>query len=86
MTIIETFAPEEAKIIWDKLEFIYTPKHGSWLHMAKGELQVLIGQCLYVRIDNIEKMKKEVTASQQSRNNKEAKINWQFTNKKAELN
>lgn len=83
--LYETFAPEEAKRIWDRFEFIYTPKHGSWLNMAEIELQVLMGQCLSGRIDNIEKMKKEVTAWQQSRNNKEAKINWQFTNKKARV-
>jgi hypothetical protein len=81
--LYETFAPQEAKRIWDRFEFVYTPKHGSWLNMAEIELNVLMGQCLAGRIDDIEKMKKEVAAWQQSRNNKEAKINWQFTNEKA---
>ncbi len=81
--LYETFAPDEAKRIWDKLEFVYTPKHGSWLNMAEIELHVLMSQCLNRRRDNIEEMKKETDAWQNDRNNKEAKINWQFTNDKA---
>jgi hypothetical protein len=42
----ETLSPKEAKRLWDRFEFIYTPKHGSWLNMAEIELQVLNGQCL----------------------------------------
>ena len=76
--LYETFPPQEAKRIWDRFEFIYTPKHGSWLNMAEIELNVLMGQCLNRRIDNITTVKNEVKAWQQSRNNKKAKINWQF--------
>jgi predicted AAA+ superfamily ATPase len=53
--------------------------------MAEIELQVLTGQCLNRRIDTIQEMKKEVNAWQQDRNNKEAKINWQFTNEAARI-
>jgi hypothetical protein len=77
--LYEAFAPEEAKRIWDRIEFVYTPKHGSWLNMAEIELNVLMGQCLNRRIDNIETMQKEAKAWQAYRNNKEAKIKWQFT-------
>lgn len=83
--LYETFAPEEAKRIWDRFEFVYTPKHGSWLNMAEIELHVLMGQCLNRRIDKIETMAKEAKAWQESRNNKEAKIDWQFTNEKARI-
>ena len=76
--LYETFLPQEAKRIWDRFEFIYTPKHGSWLNMAEIELNVLMGQCLNRRIDNMVTIRKEVKAWQQSRNNKKAKINWQF--------
>ena len=75
----ETFCPDKAKALWDRFEFVYTPKHGSWLNMAEIELNVLIGQCLGRRIDNIEEVKREVSAWQEHRNNKEAKVNWQFT-------
>lgn len=83
--LYETFAPEEAKRIWDRFEFVYTPKHGSWLNMAEIELHVLMGQCLNRRISTIKEMKNEVAAWQNDRNNKEAKINWQFTNDKARI-
>lgn len=83
--LYETFKPEEAKRIWDRFEFIYTPKHGSWLNMAEIELNVLQGQCLNRRIDNIEEIKEEVEAWQSHRNSKIAKIDWQFTSKKARI-
>ena len=83
--LYETFSPEEAKRIWDRFEFIYTPKHGSWLNMAEIELNVLMGQCLDRRIDDIEIMKREVVAWQKDRNNKKTTINWQFTNDKARI-
>jgi len=83
--LYETFPPQEAKRIWDRFDFIYTPKHGSWLNMAEIELHVLMGQCLNRRIGKIGEMKKEVEAWQQERNNKAAKINWQFTNDKARV-
>jgi len=83
--LYETFPPDKAKALWDKFEFVYTPKHGSWLNMAEIELNVLTGQCLNRRIDDIEIVRKEVKAWQKSRNNKNAKVNWQFTNEKARI-
>lgn len=82
--LYEAFKPEEAKRIWDRFEFIYTPKHGSWLNMAEIELHVLMGQCLNRRIDDIEIMKEEAQAWQNHRNNKKAVIDWQFKNEKAD--
>jgi len=75
----EVFPPDKAKALWDRFEFVYTPKHGSWLNMAEIELNVLIGQCLNRRIDDIGIVRKEVRAWQEFRNNKNAKVNWQFT-------
>lgn len=83
--LYETFQPEKAKELWDRFEFVYTPKHGSWLNMAEIELNVLTGQCLKRRIDNIEVVRKEVRAWQKFRNNKDAKVNWQFTTKDARI-
>ena len=83
--LYEVFKPEEAKRIWDRFDFIYTPKHGSWLNMAEIELNVLNGQCLNRRIDNIETVKEEVKAWCEHRNNMKAKINWQFTTKDARI-
>jgi hypothetical protein len=83
--LYEAFEPQEAKRIWDKFEFIYTPKHGSWLNMAEIELNVLMRQCLNRRIDKMEIIKQEVNAWQEDRNNKKNPINWQFTNDKARV-
>lgn len=83
--LYETFEPAEAKRIWDRLEFIYTPKHGSWLNMAEIELNVLTKQCLNRRIDNKKTVRAEVKAWQNHRNNKDARIKWQFTTKDARV-
>lgn len=83
--LYEAFPPEKAKALWDRFEFVYTPKHGSWLNMAEIELNVLTGQCLDRRIDDIEVVRKEVNAWQRHRNNRQAKVNWQFTTKDARI-
>ena len=49
--------------------------------MAEIELNVLTGQCLNRRIDNISDVKKEVLTWQKARNTKKAEVNWQFTTK-----
>ena len=83
--LYESFPAEKAKALWDRFEFIYTPKHGSWLNMAEIELNVLMGQCLAGRIPDMEKIKTQVKAWQEARNNKNAKINWQFTTEDARI-
>lgn len=81
----ETFVPEEAKRLWDRFEFIFTPKHGSWLNMAEIELHVLNGQCLNCHIATMQEITSEVEAWQNHRNNKTSTINWQFTNDQARI-
>lgn len=81
----ETFKPEEAKNLWNRFEFIYTPKHGSWLNVAEIELNVLQKQCLNRRIDNIKTIQEEVLYWQDYRNTKKSKVNWRFTNKDARI-
>ena len=83
--LYDVFAPEKAKALWDRFEFVYTPKHGSWLNMAEIELNVLIGQCFNRRIDRISMVRSEAEAWQNNRNNRDAKINWQFTTDKARI-
>jgi transposase len=84
-SLYETFSPDEAKRIWDRFEFLYTPKHGSWLNVAEIELRVLAGQCLSRRIDTISKVASEVSAWQTRRNNLNAKVNWHFTTEDARV-
>jgi len=83
--LYESFSAEKAKTLWDRFEFIYTPKHGSWLNMAEIELNVLMKQCLAGRIPDLGKVKTQVKAWQEARNNKNAKINWQFTTDDARI-
>jgi hypothetical protein len=81
----ETFEAKEAKRLVDKIEFVFTPKHGSWLNMAEIELNVLSRQCLNRHIDDIKKVKKEVTAWEKNRNKRKNKIEWRFTTKDARI-
>jgi len=84
-SLYESFSPEEAKRLWDRFDFVFTPKHGSWLNVAEIELNVLNGQCLNRRIDEIEIVRQEAQAWQEHRDNLEAKVNWQFTNEDARI-
>jgi len=84
-SLYEVFPPAKAKAIWDRFEFVYTPKHGSWLNIAEIESNVLTGQCLKRRMDNIEIVRKETLTWQKFRNNKNAKVNWQFTTEDARV-
>ena len=83
--LYEAFSPEKAKSLWDRFDFVYTPKHGSWLNMAEIELNVLIGQSIGRRIDSIKEVRRHATAWQKHRNNKEARVNWQFTTEDARI-
>jgi transposase len=77
--LYSAFAPEEAKRIWDRLEFHYTPKYGSWLNMAEIELSVLARQCLKRRIPDQPSLRREVAAWERDRNRKQATVQWRFT-------
>lgn len=80
-----TFPPAEAKRILDKIEFHYTPKHGSWLNMAEIELSVLARQCLDRRLPDKESLQREVAAWEARRNLTANKIDWQFTTADARI-
>jgi len=77
--LYEAFVPAEAKRILNRLEFHYTPKHGSWLDMAEIEIGVLCEQCLAERIPDEETLCREITAWEKSRNEQRATVNWHFT-------
>jgi hypothetical protein len=85
VTLYEFFEPAEAKRILDRLEFHYTPKHGSWLNMAEIELSVLSGQCLDQRIPDLPGLEHEVAAWEADRNAAKATVNWRFTTADARI-
>ena len=76
--LYETFPAEEARRIARRLEFHYTPKHGSWLNMAEMEFSVLSRQCLNRRIATKEELIAAVAAWEQKRNEAATKIDWTF--------
>jgi len=81
----ETFSPVLAKALWDRFEFVYTPKHGSWLNIAEIEINVLIRQCLGRRIDTLDEMQAVTHAWEKHRNNAKSHIDWQFTSGDARI-
>ena len=83
--LYEFFPPAEAKRILDKLEFHFTPKHGSWLNMAEIEFSVLTRQCLDRRIPDADTLCQEVSAWDSDRNTNATKVNWQFTTEDARI-
>lgn len=74
--LYEAFPPDQAKALWDRFEFVYTPKI---------ELNVMISQCLDRRIGSMEKLGAEVAAWQSHRDQIHAKVNWQFTTEDARV-
>ncbi len=84
-SLYETFKPQEARRLAERLEIHYTPKHGSWLNMAEIELSALNGQSLDRRIPDMAALRSHIAAWENDRNNRQAKIQWQFTNAKARI-
>jgi transposase len=82
-SLYEAFAPAEARRLLKKLEFHYTPKHGSWLNMAEIELSILSRQCLDRRIPDEAMLRREITAYEDTRNAATATIAWRFTTTEA---
>lgn len=78
-SLYEAFAPEEARRMLDKIEFHYTPKHGSWLNMAETEINLMLRQCLDRRLDTPASIAGEVAVWETQRNARRAKIHWTFT-------
>jgi hypothetical protein len=77
--LYEAFEPAEAKRILDRLEFHYTPEHGSWLNMVEIELSILSEQCLDDRIPDEQTLRREVDAWEAARNERRATVNWRFS-------
>jgi hypothetical protein len=81
--LYEAFPAEQARELARRLEFHYTPKHGSWLNIAEIELAVLSNMCLAQRIPDKERLRSEVEANVQARNAKATPVNWRFTTQDA---
>jgi hypothetical protein len=78
-SLYAAFEPAEAHRLANRFEWVYTPKHGSWLNVAELEFAALRKQCLGRRIGTMAELRVEVEAWQSERNEREVVINWQFT-------
>jgi hypothetical protein len=78
-SLYEAFPPGQSRRLLDKIEWHYTPKHGSWVNMAETEIGIMNGQCLDRRLGSQEGIATEVAAWEAKRNAQEARIHWTFT-------
>ena len=83
--LYETFPPAEARRILQRLEFHYTPKHGSWLNMAEIEIAILKRNALSRRLASESALRRQVLAVETERNHQRRGIAWQFTSRDARV-
>ncbi|MDZ7935024.1 MAG: IS630 family transposase [Emticicia sp.] len=83
--LYNVFEPNRARAIIDRIEFIYTPKHGSWLNIAECELSVIKRQALDKRFASKQELKIQVDHWVEKRNNMQKGIDWQFKTKDARI-
>ena len=77
--VYEAFKPAKARSLVKRIEFRYTPKHGSWLNVAENELSSLHRQCLKDRrFFSLTTLRREVQAWSQHCNEKQRGVDWQF--------
>jgi hypothetical protein len=84
-SLYKTFAPAEARRIARKIEWHYTPKHGSWLNMCELELSVLSRQCLNQRLSSPEAVAEVTAVWEEARNASGATVHWRFRNEHARI-
>lgn len=84
-SLYEAFEPARARRIVEKLEWHYTPKHGSWLNVAECELAALSTQCLDRRIGSMSRLKQVVAAWEKERNDNQIGVDWRFTTDDARI-
>jgi hypothetical protein len=84
-SLYDAFSPEKARELVKRLEIHYTPKHGSWLNIAEVEISALSRQCLDRRIGDSATLKKEASAWENNRNEKQKGVDWRFTTKDARI-
>lgn len=83
--LYEAFPPPRARAILERLEFHYTPKHGSWLNMAEIEISVFARGCLSRPVGDLPTLRQRVNALETERNAAHATIQWQFTSQQARV-
>jgi transposase len=83
--LYQRFPPAEARRLAARIEWHYTPEHGSWLNMAECELSVLRRQSLRARVSDIATVREKAAAWEANRNQRQIGIDWQFTTDDARI-
>ncbi len=84
-SLYEAYHPPVARRLTERIEWHYTPKHGSWLNVAEAELSVLSRQCLARRIDSAGELRRQVEVWVDNRNEREVGVKWRFTTTDARI-
>ena len=75
----QRYPPEEARRMAERVEFVYTPVHGSWLNVVEIEFSALVRQCLDRRLPTLEAVEAEVRAWTRVRNEHQETVHWHLT-------
>jgi hypothetical protein len=81
--LYEAFSPAEARRILQRVEFHYTPKHGSWLNMAEIEISIFARGCLSHRVASMQDLRQRIVTLEAKRNAQRCTISWRFTSNDA---
>ena len=81
--LYEAFEPAEARRILQRVEFHYTPKHGSWLNMAEIEISIFARGCLSRRVESMQDLRQRIATLEGERNAQHCTISWRFTSNDA---
>lgn len=84
-SLYKTYKPAEARRLLNKLEFHYTPKHGSWLNMAEIEFSILSRQCIADRMEDRTYLTQQIGSWVKQRNEKKSDMQWRFTTQDARI-
>jgi len=84
-SLYKAFPAKQARVLLRRIQFHYTPKHGSWLNMAEISISILARQCINRRIPNLATLNKEISAWCDIQLNSRTLINWQFTSADARI-
>ena len=80
-SLYKAFPAQVARQLLDRLEIVYTPKHGSWLNLAECEFSVLSRQCLARRLSDMDAVKRQINVWTQQRNDSASRVDWRLTPK-----
>lgn len=84
-SLYEAFPAAEARRILQRVEFHFTPKHGSWLNMAEIEIAIFARGCLSRRVESLHVLRERIAALEAERNAHRCTISWRFTARDARV-